>query len=77
MISGEWIAYQRIPARDIIYSIVDEERGKSCGKVKTLFLRVCDIFSIQAGTFSENCLEIQCSPSIMLYLGIRESPPQF
>ena len=33
-------AYQRIPAKDIIYSIVDEERGKDCAKVQTLFLKV-------------------------------------
>ena len=70
MISGnKRIAYQRIPARDIIYSIVDEERGKNCGKVKTLFLRVGVIFSIRAGTFPESLLEIQCSPFITLYLG--------
>ena len=34
------IAYQRVQAKDIVFSIVDEERGKSCGKVQTLFLRV-------------------------------------
>lgn len=34
------IAYARIPAKDILYSVVDEESGKDCGKVKTVFLRV-------------------------------------
>ncbi|CAL1540078.1 unnamed protein product [Lymnaea stagnalis] len=34
------IAYQRIPARQIIYSIVDEERGRDCGKPITLLLRL-------------------------------------
>ncbi|XP_023662401.2 otoferlin isoform X2 [Paramormyrops kingsleyae] len=34
------IAYARIPAKDILYSIVDEESGKDCGKVKTIFLRL-------------------------------------
>ncbi|RUS83182.1 hypothetical protein EGW08_009039, partial [Elysia chlorotica] len=34
------IAYQRIPARHLIYSIVDEERGKDCGKPITLLLRL-------------------------------------
>jgi len=42
---GKRRAYQRIPARDIVYSIVDEERGKDCGRVKTTFLKVINFFS--------------------------------
>jgi hypothetical protein len=38
--SNRRIAYQRVSARDIMYSVVDEERGKDCGRVQTLFLRV-------------------------------------
>ncbi|XP_073418087.1 otoferlin isoform X15 [Dendrobates tinctorius] len=34
------IAYARIPSKDILYSIVDEETGKDCGKVKCLFLKL-------------------------------------
>lgn len=34
------IAYARIPSKDILFSIVDEEMGKDCGKVKAVFLRV-------------------------------------
>lgn len=41
--NGKRYAYQRIPAKDILYSIVDEERGKDCGKVQTLFLKVRNI----------------------------------
>ncbi|XP_030765645.1 otoferlin-like isoform X2 [Sitophilus oryzae] len=37
---GKRQAYQRIPARDIIYSIVDEESGKDCGRVQTMFLKL-------------------------------------
>ncbi|KAG5866595.1 hypothetical protein JTB14_013114 [Gonioctena quinquepunctata] len=37
---GKRQAYQRIPARDIIYSTVDEECGKDCGKVQTMFLKL-------------------------------------
>ncbi|XP_018569831.1 otoferlin-like [Anoplophora glabripennis] len=37
---GKRQAYQRIAARDIIYSIVDEESGKDCGKVQTMFLKL-------------------------------------
>ncbi|XP_060519219.1 otoferlin-like isoform X2 [Cylas formicarius] len=37
---GKRQAYQRIRARDIIYSIVDEERGKDCGRMQTMFLKL-------------------------------------
>ncbi|CAM1319906.1 FER1L6 (predicted) [Pycnogonum litorale] len=37
---GKRIAYQRIPARQIIYSIVEEESGNYCGKVQTLLLKL-------------------------------------
>ncbi|XP_046585626.1 otoferlin-like isoform X5 [Haliotis rubra] len=41
MIAGQKrVAYQRVKSRDIIYSIVDEERGKFCGKVQTMLLRL-------------------------------------
>lgn len=38
--SGKRTAYQRIQAHDLIYSIVDEECGRECGRVQTLFLKV-------------------------------------
>uniref|UniRef100_A0AAR5QCF9 C2 domain-containing protein n=2 Tax=Dendroctonus ponderosae TaxID=77166 RepID=A0AAR5QCF9_DENPD len=37
---GKRQAYQRIPARDIVYSIVDEESGKYCGRVRSIFLKL-------------------------------------
>ncbi|XP_064487216.1 otoferlin-like [Ornithodoros turicata] len=40
MISGgKRVAYHRIAARDLIFSIVEEEAGKFCGKMQTLFLK--------------------------------------
>uniref|UniRef100_A0A3B3D4A8 Otoferlin b n=1 Tax=Oryzias melastigma TaxID=30732 RepID=A0A3B3D4A8_ORYME len=38
--NGKRIAYARIPSKDILYSSIDEEKGKDCGKVKTIFLRI-------------------------------------
>lgn len=38
--NGKRIAYARVPSKDILYSSIDEEKGKDCGKVKTIFLRV-------------------------------------
>lgn len=34
------VAYHRIPAKDIIFSIVDEEKGKDCAHLQTIFLQV-------------------------------------
>jgi len=34
------VAYYCLNAKDIVFSAVDEERGKDCGKVLTLFLKV-------------------------------------
>ncbi|XP_035000642.1 otoferlin isoform X2 [Hippoglossus stenolepis] len=40
MCNNKRIAYARIPSKDILYSIVDEETGKDCGKVKAVFLKL-------------------------------------
>ncbi len=34
------IAYSRVPSKDILFSSVDEETGKDCGKVQTIFFKV-------------------------------------
>jgi hypothetical protein len=38
---GKRVAYARIPAQNIVYSLVEEERGKDSGRMQTVFLRVC------------------------------------
>ncbi|XP_077477285.1 otoferlin b [Stigmatopora argus] len=38
--NGKRVAYARVPSKDILHSAVEEERGKDCGKVKTIFLRI-------------------------------------
>ena len=38
--NGKRLAYQRIPARDIIYSDVNNECGKFCGQIQTINLKV-------------------------------------
>uniref|UniRef100_A0A3Q3WWF6 Otoferlin n=1 Tax=Mola mola TaxID=94237 RepID=A0A3Q3WWF6_MOLML len=40
MSNNKRIAYARIPSKDILHSVVDEERGKDCGKVKAVFLKL-------------------------------------
>ncbi|XP_067888777.1 fer-1-like protein 6 [Heterodontus francisci] len=41
MLSGnKRIAYVRIPAKDILYSKKEDEKGKHCGKIQSLFLKL-------------------------------------
>lgn len=40
MSNNKRVAYARVPSKDILYSMVDEEKGKDCGKVKAVFLKV-------------------------------------
>lgn len=40
MSNNKRIAYARIPSKDILYSMVDEEMGKDCSKVKAVFLKL-------------------------------------
>ena len=40
MSNNKRIAYTRVPSTDLLFSIVEEELGKDCAKVKTLFLKV-------------------------------------
>ncbi|XP_021496224.1 fer-1-like protein 4 isoform X1 [Meriones unguiculatus] len=39
MFSGQRrVAYARIPAQDVLFSVVEEERGRDCGRIQTLLL---------------------------------------
>ncbi|KAM6221260.1 otoferlin isoform 3-T3 [Rhynchocyon petersi] len=40
MSNNKRIAYARVPSKDLLFSIVEEEMGKDCAKVKTLFLKL-------------------------------------
>lgn len=69
---GKRQAYQRIPARDIIYSIVDEESGKDCGKVKTMFLKLPGKRSIGPSGWT-----IPAKLQIYLWLGMLKHKKNF
>ncbi|KFZ56822.1 Fer-1-like 4, partial [Podiceps cristatus] len=34
------MAYARVPAQNILYSVVEEEKGKDCAKIQTVFMKV-------------------------------------
>ncbi|NXA09111.1 FR1L4 protein, partial [Sapayoa aenigma] len=38
--SNRRVAYARIPAQNILFSVVEEEKGKDCAKIQTVFMKV-------------------------------------
>ncbi|MEE6515328.1 hypothetical protein FKM82_023980 [Ascaphus truei] len=54
------VAYARIPAQDILYSVVEEEKGKDCGKIHTVFFKT-------PGSYNG---EIFAKAEIYLWLGV-------
>ncbi|XP_029452108.1 otoferlin isoform X2 [Rhinatrema bivittatum] len=72
MSNNKRIAYARIPSKDILYSIVDEEMGKDCGKVKTVFLRLPG----KRG-FGPAGWTVQAKMEIYLWLGLNKQRRDF
>uniref|UniRef100_A0A8C4Y1B3 Otoferlin n=1 Tax=Gopherus evgoodei TaxID=1825980 RepID=A0A8C4Y1B3_9SAUR len=72
MSNGKRIAYARIPSKDILYSIVDEETGKDCTKVKTVFLRLPG----KRG-FGPAGWTVQAKMEIYLWLGLTKQRKDF
>ncbi|XP_048372576.1 otoferlin isoform X2 [Sphaerodactylus townsendi] len=66
------IAYARIPSKDLLYSIVDEEMGKDCGKVKTVFLKLPG----KKG-FGPAGWTVQAKMEIYLWLGLNKQRKDF
>lgn len=40
IVDKQRIAYERIPAKDILQSQMPECQGKNCGKIQTVYLKV-------------------------------------
>ncbi|NXV23773.1 FR1L4 protein, partial [Cepphus grylle] len=54
------VAYARVPAQNILYSVVEEEKGKDCAKIQTVFMKVP---GLQTG-------EVFAKLEIYMWLGI-------
>ncbi|KAI5610946.1 otoferlin isoform X12 [Silurus asotus] len=66
------IAYARIPSKDILYSIVDEEMGKDCGKVSAVFLRLPGKKSFGPAGWT-----VQAKLELYLWLGLSKQRKDF
>ncbi|XP_067414564.1 otoferlin isoform X1 [Emydura macquarii macquarii] len=72
MSNGKRIAYARIPSKDILYSIVEEETGKDCAKVKTVFLRLPGKRGFGSAGWT-----VQAKMEIYLWLGLNKQRKDF
>ncbi|KAG8190919.1 hypothetical protein JTE90_014400 [Oedothorax gibbosus] len=73
MISGgKRVAYQRISSRELTFSIVEEESGKNCGKVQTLFLKLPGKKASGPGGWA-----IQAKLQMYMWLGLTKHKKNF
>ncbi|GIY69883.1 otoferlin [Caerostris darwini] len=73
MISGgKRVAYQRLSSRELTFSIVEEESGKNCGKVQTLFLKLPGKKGAGPGGWT-----IQAKLQMYLWLGLTKHKKHF
>ncbi|XP_061126606.1 otoferlin isoform X4 [Syngnathus typhle] len=72
MSNNKRIAYARIPSKDILYSLVDEETGKDCGKVKAVFLKLPG----KKG-FGPAGWTVQAKLELYLWLGLTKQKKEF
>ncbi|XP_043277265.1 otoferlin-like [Venturia canescens] len=63
--SGKRVAYHRMPARDVVYSIVDEESGRFCSTVQSVYLKLPE----KKG-FSTSGWSVQAKLQVYVWLGI-------
>ncbi|CAB1335532.1 unnamed protein product [Coregonus sp. 'balchen'] len=72
MSNNKRIAYARVPSKDILYSGVEEETGKDCGKVKTIFLKLPGKKGFGAAGWT-----VQAKTEIYLWLGLNRQRKDF
>uniref|UniRef100_A0A674DQ75 Otoferlin n=1 Tax=Salmo trutta TaxID=8032 RepID=A0A674DQ75_SALTR len=72
MSNNKRIAYARVPSKDILHSVVDEETGKDCGKVKTIFFKLPGKKGFGAAGWT-----VQAKTEIYLWLGLNRQRKDF
>ncbi|XP_070429178.1 otoferlin isoform X11 [Equus przewalskii] len=72
MSNNKRIAYARVPSKDLLFSIVEEELGKDCAKVKTLFLKLPGKRSFGSAGWT-----VQAKLELYLWLGLSKQRKDF
>nr|XP_045004703.1 otoferlin [Jaculus jaculus] len=72
MSNNKRIAYTRVPSKDLLFSIVEEELGKDCAKVKTLFLKLPGKRGFGSAGWT-----VQAKLELYLWLGLNKQRKDF
>ncbi|XP_054330873.1 otoferlin isoform X6 [Pongo pygmaeus] len=72
MINNKRVAYARVPSKDLLFSIVEEETGKDCAKVKTLFLKLPGKRGFGSAGWT-----VQAKVELYLWLGLSKQRKEF
>ncbi|XP_043843750.1 otoferlin isoform X3 [Dromiciops gliroides] len=72
MSNNKRIAYARVPSKDVLFSIVEEEAGKDCAKVKTLFLKLPGKRGFGSAGWT-----VQAKLELYLWLGLNKQRKDF
>ncbi|KAG9336193.1 hypothetical protein JZ751_002540 [Albula glossodonta] len=72
MSNNKRIAYARVPSKDILYSTVEDETGKDCGKVKTIFLKLPGKKGFGSAGWT-----VQAKTEVYLWLGLNKQRKDF
>ncbi|MCJ8736710.1 hypothetical protein PDJAM_G00015680 [Pangasius djambal] len=70
--NGKRIAYARVPSKDLLFSNVEEEKGKDCAKVKTIFFKLPG----KKG-FGPAGWTVQAKTEMYLWLGLNKQRKDF
>ncbi|TRY81428.1 hypothetical protein DNTS_008147 [Danionella cerebrum] len=70
--NGKRIAYARVPSKDILFSSVEEECGKDCGKVQTLFFKLPGKKSFGPAGWT-----VQAKTELYLWLGLNRQKKDY
>ncbi|KAF4084233.1 hypothetical protein AMELA_G00126220 [Ameiurus melas] len=70
--NGKRIAYARVPSKDLLFSTVEEEIGKDCAKVKTIFFKLPGKKSFGPAGWT-----VQAKTEMYLWLGLNKQRKDF
>ncbi|XP_062864131.1 otoferlin isoform X2 [Trichomycterus rosablanca] len=70
--NGKRIAYARVPSKDILFSNIEEETGKDCAKVKTIFFKLPGKKSFGPAGWT-----VQAKTEMYLWLGLNKHRKDF
>ncbi|XP_049885411.1 otoferlin-like [Pectinophora gossypiella] len=66
---GSRVAYIKVPASEIIYSVIPEQCGSSCGRLQTIYMKPLKCLKHSSAS-SPNCICIAAKVEILMWMGL-------